>query len=196
MSAEFWVEPVEGNVTPQGIFLCVSSDQVRFQRPLEQLPPIVFSEVMRDVDLFVSVASIANDPTWQDGGPEGRQRTYWEQWSFGELSESARARKAALEQIVPKLKIAGQCSFDEKFLVVRGALRVYKIHLGSGNIQMEPNNQNLCIVPDRGAAAKTGKLYLPFEGDGTLAVILSKAFLLANDAEIKDETIRRQITPV
>ena len=196
LSAEFWVEPVEGNVTPQGIFLCVSSDQVRFQRPLEQLPPIVFSEVMRDVDLFVSVASIANDPTWQDGGPEGRQRTYWEQWSFGELSESARARKAALEQIVPKLKIAGQCSFDEKFLVVRGALRVYKIHLGSGNIQMEPNNQYLCIVPDRGAAAKTGKLYLPFEGDGTLAVILSKAFLLANDAEIKDETIRRQITPV
>ena len=37
--------------------------------PLEQIPPLVFSEVMRDVDLFVGVASVGNDPTWQDGGP-------------------------------------------------------------------------------------------------------------------------------
>jgi hypothetical protein len=78
---------------------------------------------------------------------------------------------------------------------VKGSLRTYKIHLGSGNILMEPNDQYLCIVPDRGgAAAKAGeKVFLPFEGDSTLSIILSKAFLLADDQEIKDGTILRQL---
>jgi hypothetical protein len=60
---------------------------------------------------------------------------------------------------------------------------------------MEPNDQYLCIVPDRSrAAAKAGeKVLLPFEGDSTLSIILSKAFLLAEDGKIKDETILRQI---
>jgi len=42
---------------------------------------------------------------------------------------------------------------------------------------MEPNDQYLCIVPDRGAGAATagGKVILPFEGDATLSIILSKA---------------------
>jgi hypothetical protein len=59
---------------------------------------------------------------------------------------------------------------------------------------MEPNDQYLCIVPSRGKT-ETGKerLFLPFEGDQTLAVILSKAFMLADDRSIPDETILRQI---
>jgi len=36
-------------------------------------------------------------------------------------------------------------------------------------------------------------VFLPFEGDSMLSIILSKAFLLAEDAKIKDETIVRQI---
>ena len=34
---------------------------------------------------------------------------------------------------------------------------------------------------------------LPFEGDNTLSVILSKAFLLADDDKIKDRSILSQI---
>ena len=86
------------------------------------------------------------------------------------------------------------CSFTEKFLVVRGKIRSYKIHLGSGNILMEPNDQYLCIVADRPSASKAPQnLFLPFEGDTTLSLILSKALLLANDLKIKDQTIVRQI---
>jgi len=82
----------------------------------------------------------------------------------------------------------------ERFLVVRGTLRTYKIHLGSGNILMEPNDQDLCIVPARGpVAADSDRLFLPFEGDATLSIILSKAFLLAADNAITDPTIVRQI---
>jgi hypothetical protein len=161
--------------------------------PLEEVPPLVFSEIMRDVDLFVGVASVGNDPTWQDGGPQGRYQTYWHSYSFGELSGTAVTRREALERLVPRLKIAKQCSFSDRFLVVRGEKRTYKIHLGSGNILMEPNDQYLCIVPDSRTRAAPGDLYLPFEGDSTLSIIISKALLLAEDSKIKDPTITRQI---
>jgi hypothetical protein len=79
---------------------------------------------------------------------------------------------------------------------VRGDLRTYTIHLSSGNIVMEPTDQYLCIVPSRGAGSEDAAhrdVFLPFEGDAVLAIILSKAFLLAEDAKIKVPTITRQI---
>jgi hypothetical protein len=163
--------------------------------PLDQVPPLVFSEIMRDVDLFVGVSSVGNDPAWQDGGPQGRYRDYWQDYSFGALSVSAATRKEVLERLVPRLKIAAQCSFNDRFLVVRGRKRTYKIHMGSGNILMEPNDQYLCIVPDaRARASGVGAdLFLPFEGDNQLSIIISKALLLADDTKIKDPTILRQI---
>jgi hypothetical protein len=162
--------------------------------PLEQIPPLVFSEVMRDVDLFVSVASVGNDPTWEDGGPDHRYRTYWYSYSFGELSATAQTRKQLLERLIPRLTIASRCRIEGHFLKVRGDLRTYKIHLGSGNILMEPNDQYLCIVPGRGnSSSPTERLYLPFEGDPVLSIILSKAFLLAEDAKITDPSIVHQI---
>ncbi len=165
-------------------------------RRLDQVPALVFSEIMRDVDLFVGVASVGNDPTWQDGGPGGRYREYWSSYSFGELGETARTRRAILERLLPRLRIASRCTLTERFLVVRGNLRAYKIHLGSGNVLMEPTDQYLCIVPARDLVAVGGdRLFLPFEGDGTLSIVLSKAFLLAADDSITDPTIVRQISP-
>lgn len=198
--AEFWVGGTEIEPGDYGM-THVSTDQVRFYRPndaqepsaLDQIPPIVFSEVMRDVDLFVGVASVGNDPNWQDGGPGGHYFDYWQGYSFGDLSATAKTRKAVLERVIPKLKIADRCTFEDRFLVVRGELRTYKIHLGSSNILMLPNDQYLCIVPGRSPAA-VNNVALPFEGDHTLDVILSKAFLLAADDKIKDSTIVSQIS--
>jgi hypothetical protein len=222
LRAEFWVEGAGseyGQDTNQaGVYLYLTTDQVRFypldapQRhahaggggygrwdsaadeplALDTIPPLVFSEIMRDVDLFVGVASVGNDPNWADGGPEGRYRDYWHTYSFGELSATAQTRRALLERLLPRLKIAGRCSLSDRFLHVRGDRREYKIHLGSGNILMSPNDQYLCIVPKQ-AVAGHDRLFLPFEGDGTLSVILSKAFLLAEDAKITDPTITSQI---
>jgi hypothetical protein len=174
------------------------TDNINEPIPLEDVPVLALSEIMRDVDLFVGVASVGNDPSWQDGGPEGRYRDYWQSYSFGDLTETAKTRKAVLERLVPRLKIASRASLSDKFLVVKGDLRTYKIHLGSGNILMEPNDQYLCIVPDRSrkatdAAADGGTLFLPFEGDQTLSLIISKAMLLADDKAITDDTITRQI---
>ncbi len=204
MRTEFWVDAIddhEGETSEMGIFLYVSTDQVRFCKlgenapmSLEDIPPLVFSEVMRDVDLFVGVASVGNDPNWSDGGPEGRYRDYWHSYSFGDLSATAQTRKEVLGRLIPRLKIAERCSFSDKFLVVRGEIRTYKIHLGSGNVLMSPNDQYLCIVPGLGAVLRSsGKIFLPFEGDNTMSIILSKAFLLADDTKIKDPTILSQI---
>lgn len=163
---------------------------------IDGIPPIVLSEVLRDVDLFVGVASVGNNPEWQDGGPDGVFRDYWQSYSFGALSGSAQSRREILERLVPRLTIAGACTVTDRFLVVLGKKRTYKIHLGSGNILMEPNDQYLCIVPSSRmeSAPGGGKLFLPFEGDRTLAIILSKAFLLAEDDKIKDRTILSQIS--
>lgn len=164
--------------------------------PLTAVPALVLSEIMRDVDLFVGVCSVAANPEWQDGGPGAVHRNYWWSQSFGDLTASGSGRRELLERLIPRLKIATACSFQDKFLVVRGTLRTYKIHLGSGNILMEPDDQYLCIVPGAvsGAGAAAGeKVFLPFEGDRTLSVILSKAFMLAADDKITDPSITRQI---
>ncbi|HEY7020244.1 MAG TPA: DUF4132 domain-containing protein [Ktedonobacterales bacterium] len=223
LRAEYWIEGAGDDygtdTNETGTYLYLTTDQVRFYPtgaqenyahasgggynrwgehdeplPLEQIPPLVLSEVLRDVDLFVGVASVGNDPTWQDGGPAGRYLDYWQSYSFGELSATAETRKQLLARLIPRLAIADRCAIEGRFLRVRGDLRTYKIHLGSGNILMEPNDQYLCIVPSRGGGeATTGNLYLPFAGDTVFSIILSKAFLLAEDTKIKDTTITRQL---
>jgi hypothetical protein len=197
MRAEFWMEHADENW--DGINMIAnlaSTDQVRFYRlgeneplPVASVPPIVFSEAMRDVDLFVGVASVAADPNWLDAGPE-RFHAYWRETSFGELTESGVVRRDLLGELLPSLRIADRCSLDDRYLVVRGKLRTYRIHLGSANVLMEPNDQYLCIVPAKGKGAK---LFLPFPEDERFSVILSKAFLLADDDRIKDPSIVAQI---
>jgi hypothetical protein len=212
LRAEFWIglaSEVGNEMTDASVYLYVATDQVRFfatmpeqppdrdadPMPLEMVPPLVFSEVMRDVDLFVGVASVGNDPYWIDGGPDGRYRNYWSDYSWGDLSATAQTRKAVLERLIPRLTIADRCSFADRWLVVRGDLRTYKIHLGSSNILMAPNDKYLCIVPKQTAAIDKEQVFLPFEGDGTLSIILSKALLLADDKNIRDASIVRQIQP-
>ena len=97
-----------------------------------------------------------------------------------------------LEALLPQLKIAERARLEERFLVVEGERRTYKIHLGSGNVLMEPNDEYLCIVPARSGKAGD-RVFLPFEGDSRLSLILSKAFLLADDTKIADATILQQI---
>ncbi|GAA4610688.1 hypothetical protein GCM10023195_44620 [Actinoallomurus liliacearum] len=175
-----------------------ATDQVRFERRTDgewreaapdEVPPVVFSELMRDVDLFVGVTSIAADPTWTDRGAD-RLRAYWHDTGFGDLGATAEVRRDALARLLPRTRIAERAELTGRFLRVHGTRRTYKIHLGSANILMEPDDAYLCIVRSPGDA--TGDLFLPFE-DERLSLILSKAFLLADDENITDPDILRQI---
>ena len=197
VQAEFWIEPIEGSLAEERFqFLHLSTDQVRFANnagepvAVERIPAVLFSELMRDVDLFVSVASIGNDPAWGTRGA-GAYSDYWSTAAFGDLTETAKTRHAVLRDLLPGLSIADRCRLENRFLVVNGKLRTYRIHLGSSNIRMEPNDQYLCIVQDHQNAGS--RVRLPFEGDNMLSLILSKAFLLAEDDQIKERSIVSQI---
>jgi Domain of unknown function (DUF4132) len=169
------------------VSICVSGD-LRFTDdrgstiPLAQIAPLTLSEALRDADLAVGVTSTGLDP---EGGGE-----YWRSYGFGDLTETAQIRRDALSRLLPRLAITDRCTLSGRFLRVRGDLRTYKIHLGSGNILMEPNDAYLCIVP-RGSE---DRLFLPFEENGgMLSIILSKAFLLAADTAITDPSITHQL---
>ncbi|UZR98133.1 DUF4132 domain-containing protein [Chondrinema litorale] len=202
LRAEYWVNELNADdaFNDTGIWNYITTDQIRFIKAgtdqvldLVDVPVVPFSEVLRDVDMFVGVASVGNDPAWQDSGGIPAYRDYWTSYSFGDLSEIAKNRKAILTTLIPRLKIGKVAEIKDKFLVVKGKLRTYKIHIGSTNILMEPNDQYLCIVPDRSKKNHTENLFIPFEGDNGLSIILSKAFLLAEDDKIKDSTITSQI---
>ncbi|TCI02011.1 DUF4132 domain-containing protein [Corallincola luteus] len=150
---------------------------------LENVESLIYSEIMRDVDLFVSVSNIANDPEWRE-----RHRD-WYKLTAGELSETAKTRKQVLSALIPKLKIAKQLKIDGKFLEVEGKRQTYRIHCGSGSVFIKPNSRYLCIVESR----KKANVMLPFEGDEMLSLILSKAMLLAADDKIKDTEILSQM---
>ena len=99
------------------------ADEVNEPLRVDQVPTLVFSEIMRDVDLFVGVGSIGNDPAWQDGGRETRYGEYWRNYSFGELSATAISRRETLERLIPRLKIADKCMLSDRFLLVQGTRR-------------------------------------------------------------------------
>lgn len=222
--AEFWTEGAGGDdpeVADSQAYLYLTTDQLRFYRivdPAEaavasargpqrgavvtiaDVPPLALSEVMRHCDLFVGVASVANDPNWADGGrdaehPNQWRRTigasYWQTQAFGDLNAAAETRLSLLTALLPSLAL-GKVSriIDGKYLRVEGKLHAYKIHLGSGNILMEPADRYLCIVPTSTGAVD---VRLPFEGDNMLSIILSKAAMLANDDKITDTSILSQL---
>lgn len=205
---EFHVEfPQSEEASAHAVYLTITTDRVEFytleSKPdrlawpppqplrLENIPAVVFSEVMRDIDLFIGVTSIGSDPAWGRDHREDAHLEYWNHFAFGELNEAAENRRSVIANLIPKLAIRDRCVIDGRYLVVRGHLHEYRIHIGSGNVLMEPGSRYLCIVQGSGDTA--GRLPLPFDGDRILAAVLSKAILLANDKGIKDETIRRQL---
>jgi hypothetical protein len=199
LRAEYHVDfPRDPSASGHAVYLYLATDRVRFADlktgaavEIHSVPPLLFSEVMRDIDLFVGVASIGADPAWgaKEDAPFAH---YWKEFAYGDLTASAIQRKELLERLLPKLPIRDRCRIEDRYLWVRGDRAQYKIHLGSSTVLIEPGTRYLCIV--RGpAAGAPDKVFLPFEGDSMLSLILSKAFLLAADKKITDPAIVRQL---
>jgi hypothetical protein len=139
--------------------------------PLKDVEPRVFSEVMRDLDLVVSVA--------HRGGvdPEASAST-------------VEMRAALLRETFILLKI-DNFTFKANHVLIDGQLANYTIHLGSGTVHRQPGG-HLCIVPVH--AQHRGRLFLPFaDDDPRTAEVISKSLMLARDHEILDPTILDQI---
>lgn len=58
---------------------------------------------------------------------------------------------------------------------------------------VQPTEAECALNGDGKAEATPEGVFLPFEGDSVFSIILSKAFLLAEDTKISDPTITRQI---
>ncbi len=199
-TAEFDVSTSrDEDFSDNGIYLHVGTRQVRFRNqrrqpmPVTEVPAHVFSEVMRDVDLFVSITSVGTDPDWPGRKAQGKRAEAWRRYALGELTATAEARRDLLERLLPRLEL--KASLRGKFLVVQGQLRAYKIHLGSGHVLMEPNDEFLSF-PKSSAQDKPatfGKLLVPFEDDTILLQIVQRAVLLASDKAIKSSALRDQV---
>ena len=141
--------------------------------PLEEVPPILFSEVMRDLDLAVSVAHASGVD------PEASHSTI-------------EMRMAIATELVALLKLPN-VSWLKAHAKIRGALASYSIHMGSGVIHAEGIGM-IAILPIHSQAR--GRIFLPFaDDDPKTAEIMSKIVLLAEDRKIKDPAIIRQICP-
>ena len=117
------------------------ADGGRRARGPEGGPAIVFSEAMRDVDLFVSVSSVGADGTGRSAAaatPDQSARCLLEPLLRGAAPGHGAdpPRRARAEP--SGLAIADRCDLGERWLEVRGDLRTYRIHLGSANVTMEP----------------------------------------------------------
>lgn len=139
---------------------------------LAGVPPRIFSEVMRDLDLVVSVA--------HRGGVDP------------EASESTVEARASLLRETCRLLKLTNVTIDGTRALIRGSLGDYSVHLGSATVQMMPGG-SIWIVPVH--AQHRGRIFLPFaDDDPKTAEVISKVLLLARDAEIRDPTIRAQIS--
>ncbi|WP_445535910.1 DUF4132 domain-containing protein [Acinetobacter sp. G18] len=196
------IETPQGNelVGSNGVYLYIKTQEIYFSRQGKSLnfvdmPKLVFSEAMRDVDYFIQGCSIGLDLSLElSGFPDEMQQYYHNVYRQPSKSQVVQARHDALDLIVSKLPIAGQCRLDEQFIYVDGKVKQYKIHLTTGHIFMSPNDQYLCIVPEKTVEkSKQSHLFLPFEDDAMLSLILSKVLLLSQDEQIQDELITRQI---
>ncbi|MCU0721974.1 MAG: DUF4132 domain-containing protein, partial [Pirellula sp.] len=201
LSANFNTKAILSSRTEGYAYQYITSDRVHFtspigwkgkSQPVANIPPVIFSEVMRDVDLFVGVCSVGNDPNWQDRGAKPDYLRYWESYSVADLYESGKSRHAVLSALLPRMKhLNSHSKLGDKYLRVQGKVNAYRIHLGSSNIQIESSNQYLCIVPK--GKQNTLDVVLPYEGDFTLALVLSKALMLIDDDKITDPLIRTQL---
>jgi len=148
------------------------SDRKTFQAlTIDQVPDLIYSEVMRDVDLAVSVAHAGGvDP---------------------ETSHSTiEMRRAIVEFNLPLFGLKNVTLTDSHALI-RGTRAVYNVHLGSGVVHQE-GGAMLNILPVH--SQKRGKLFLPFvDEDPKTAEIMSKIVLLAEDKKLKDPFILDQI---
>jgi hypothetical protein len=139
--------------------------------PLKQVPPRIFSEVMRDVDLVVSVA--------HRGGVDP------------EASASTVEMRAALLRETCGLLQIKNYRIKDSHVLIDGTLGKYSVHLGSANVHRMPGG-SVCLVPVH--SQHRGRLFLPFaDDDPRTAEVLSKVIVLARDNEIQDPNILDQL---
>ena len=124
--------------------------------PMKEINPVIFSEVMRDVDLVVSVAHVGGvDP---------------------EASHSTMQMRGALARESARLFKLQNVEVKERYILVKTEHGDYSLHLGSGMISKSGLQINVVAVQSQ----HRGRVFLPFvDDDPKTAEIISKMKLLS-----------------
>lgn len=138
---------------------------------IREIPDVIYSEVMRDVDLAVSTAHAGGvDP---------------------ETSRSTVEMRSAIIQCSLELFRLKNVRLEKTHAFIDGKLGQYTVHLGSGVVH-QMGNAMVFVVPVH--SQHRGRIFLPFvDDDPKTAEILSKILLFAEDDRIKDPGILSQI---
>ena len=138
---------------------------------ISEIPDIIYSEIMRDVDLAVSVAHAGGvDP---------------------ETTHSTVEMRRVILSFNLDLFGIKNVRFEKNHALIDGKYGTYSIHLGSGVIHKLGGHQiNVLAV----SSGKKSKLFLPFiDEDPKTAEIMTKVLTFAEDGKIKDPYIMEQI---
>ena len=188
-----------GEQSGSGINLFVTSDQVRFYREgkeiaVDEVPALVYSEVMRDVDLFTSVCGIGDDEGWSDQGERGAG-VFNEKFDPNLQSALIALRADVLGRVLPQTPIAERCNIVKAALEVKGKLGTYRILLNWGDAMLmaEPAPRRLRIPQTLLNAVELPDFRL--ELDHRTEIILRKAYVLADDWNIKSPDLVKQLMP-
>ena len=124
--------------------------------PMKEINPVIFSEVMRDVDLVVSVAHVGGvDP---------------------EASHSTMQMRGALARESARLFKLTNVEVKERYILVKNEHGDYSLHLGSGMISRGGLQINVVAVQSQ----HRGRVFLPFvDDDPKTAELISKMKLLS-----------------
>lgn len=134
---------------------------------LADVPDVIFSEVMRDVDLAVSIAHAGGvDP---------------------ETSHSTVEMRASLLSFILPMFGIENVRIEKHHAFIEGSLAEYSVHLGSGTVH-QIGGTMIPVLPVH--SQHRGKIFLPFaDEDPKTAEITSKILLFAEDTKIKDPSI-------
>ncbi len=169
-SMNTWLPPFGVESAPLGI---VTFTPRHSHDPLfiKDVPPILFSEVMRDLDLVVSVAFAGGvDP---------------------ETSLSTIEMRTAVAREAVRLFKLDNVTFKENHAFIQGKRAEYTLHMGSGVIHvMAQGALNVAAV----LSQHRGRVFLPFaDDDPRTAEIITKILIFARDGELKDPAILAQL---
>jgi len=162
-------QPDPADAVTSGPIWFASSGEVRV--PLAEVPPIIFSETLRDADLLVSRA------------PAGE---------LGFTSEETRRLRATLVRYLTRaLGLTSiYVSEDCNHVIVEGRRAMYRIHLGSGSVFLENSRRHLDLAA---IANKQMEDLLAESMDSRTAHILGLIAALTQDHQIADPHFLRQL---
>ena len=124
---------------------------------LQDIPSRIFSEIMRDIDLIVSIANV--------GGLD-----------IEASLSTIELRKVIVEETARLLKIEN-LEFKENHVFIQGKLDKYSLHLGSGVVHRIGGEM---LVLEAVSTQARGRIFLPFvDEDPQTAKILSALLMLS-----------------